>query len=224
MLTFERKKMPTNKIIIIEDHTIFREILAEALTKEDDIEVVGHWSYASEAFSFLEENKVDLVIIDKILPDMDGIEVTRKIKKLYPSIDVIILTMVKNEEDVLEAFGAGVNGYLPKEESTNELIRAIHRVIKGQSFISPLITHDFYNVCMRIGDKINKDQLLTNEHIKILNLIRSGYSNKEISDQLGLKVGIVKSRISEILYRLNAKDRTHAVIIALKMNLIKLED
>jgi DNA-binding NarL/FixJ family response regulator len=213
----------TIDVIIIEDHSILRETMADSLDKEEDITVVGQWSSSEEALKYLESHKVDLVISDNMLPGMDGVTFTRKARQLYPDLKVIMLSMITDEEKVFEALEAGVMGYLPKEVSKNELIMAIRKAYKGEMFIGPYITKNLFDFFVhKLQKSSNKKQLLTDDQIKVLNLASQGFTNKEIADRLNMALPTVKLRFQEIFKALDTRHRAHAIIKATQIGLINI--
>ena len=223
----ELESLPRARIAIIDDHTIVRESIAKALGQEADFEIVGSWSSAEQAIAFLESGgSFDLAVVDYRLPGMDGIAATRRMREMRPEIQVIILSMYCREEYILEAFEAGVMAFLPKETSVAELADAIRTVLKGESVLSPRITRQLIEFCQRLkqGDGQTAVPALSQQHVQILRLAGFGYANKEIADRLGLNVNTVKLRLKEAFTRLDARDRTHAVITALRLGLFEIDE
>lgn len=218
--------MPKARIALIDDHTVVREAIARTLSQEPDFEIVGSWAAAERAISFLEGGMFDVAVVDYRLPGMDGIAAARRMKEMHPRIQVIILSMYCREEYILEAFEAGVMAFLPKEISVAELADAIRTVLKGESVLSPRITRQLIEFCQRLkqGDGQTPVPALSQQHVQILRLAGSGYANKEIADRLGLNVNTVKLRLKEAFARLDARDRTHAVITALRLGLFEIDE
>jgi len=211
------------KVIIVEDHSILRETMVEVLNKEEDIDVLAHWSRADDALRFLESNPVDVVITDNMLPGMDGVTFTRKIKQEHPEIRVIMLSMITDEERIFEALEAGVMGYLPKEISKNELVLAIKKAYQGEMFIGPCITKNLVDYFVyRLNRNNDKKSVLTDSQIRILSLAAEGYTNKEIADRINLALPTIKLRFQEIFKALDTRNRAHAIIKASKMGLLTL--
>ncbi len=211
------------KVIIVEDHAILRETMVEALNKEDDIDVLGHWSRAEEALRYLESHSVDVVISDNVLPGMDGVTFTRKIKQEHPDLKVIMLSMITDEEKIFEALEAGVMGYLPKEISKNELVLAIKKAFQGEMFIGPCITKSLVDYFVyKLNKQDDKKSLLTDDQIKVLSLAAEGYTNKEIADRINLALPTIKLRFQEIFKALDTRHRAHAIIKASKLGLLTL--
>lgn len=214
------------RIVLIDDHTVVREAIAKTLAQEADFEIVGSWPGAERAVSYLETNSFDVAIVDYRLPGMDGIAAARRFKEMRPEVQVIILSMYCREEYILEAFEAGVMAFLPKEVSVTELAETIRTVLKGESVLSPKITRQLLEFCQRLkqGDGESAAPALTHQHVQVLRLAGCGYGNKEIADRMGISVNTVKARLKESYTRLEARDRTHAVITALKLGLFDVDE
>jgi DNA-binding NarL/FixJ family response regulator len=215
------------KIVIVEDQTILRETLVVALNMEEGFEVVGHWQSAEELLDYVECNECDVAVVDNMLPGMDGITLTRALRERFPALKTVILSMHAREEDVLDAFDAGVMGYLPKEISTSELIRAIRSVVSGEAVICQKITKSLMIYCAQLkGPRVESEppSILTGEECRMLKCVSRGYSNKEIADLLNMPVAKIKLAFHELFKKLDARDRTHAVVKAFKLRLIDMED
>lgn len=210
------------RIIIIEDHAILRESLGERLGREDDIEVAGLWSSGEEALTALNGRKFDVGIIDNILPGMDGIETIKKLRQMQPGAKMIILSMFDSADNVVDAFDAGAVGFLPKEVYVKELIKAIRSVIAGETVVPEKIAKKILGFCTKLKEKKNRQEQLSEEHIRILKYASSGFTNKEIAREIGFSIETVKFRFKEIFGILGTKDRTHAVCKAISMGLISL--
>lgn len=209
-------------IVLIEDHAILRESLKDNLEHNTEIRVVGHWDTGEQALPFFFSGKCDVAVIDLALPGMDGITLAKNIKKLNQDINIIILSRSLKEETIFEAFKAGVSAYIPKESGTEELIEAIRKVSKGESVISDRITKKFIQFCTSIDQKNGMDRTLSDIQVTMLQLASEGQANKEIALKLGLPVSSIKNHFREIFEKLNACDRTQAVVIAIKDGLIEI--
>lgn len=216
----------TTRLVLVDDHRVLREALARSLDEEADFQVVGSWSEAEQALAFLDSSAFDVALLDYSLPGMDGISATRRMLQDHPEIRTLILSMHCHERLVLEAFEAGVRGFLPKDCSVAELTGAIRTVLQGDTVISPRIASQLIAFCRRLrdGEGGGAPNPLTPVQLEILRLAASGYANKEIADRTGLPLNTVKLRLKEIFARLNARDRTHAVLVALRRGLFGLDD
>jgi len=211
-------------LIIIEDHTILRETLALSLSIEESFSVVGHWKDAESVLEILEDIHFDVAVIDKILPGMDGVGMTLRLKELRPEVKVVMLSMSDNEKHILMAFNAGVSAYLLKDISTPELVQAIKSVMNGEEVLSPGLTKRLIQYQQREKDRARLFKEcrgeLSPECVEILRLISKGHSNKEISDLLGIPLGSIKSQLQNIFSILDVHDRAHAVTVAINKGII----
>jgi DNA-binding NarL/FixJ family response regulator len=207
------------KLIVIEDHRILRDSLVWDLEEVTDIKVAGSFRDGESALCFLEQNKIDVALVDIGLPGMDGLEFTRTICSGKKNPKVIILTMYEQEWRVHEALHSGATAYLSKDTCIDEIIMAVRAVYRGDSFISPKLARD---LCLS-QDNGNKTLSLSAEQITILCYARDGVNNNEIAKRLGVSLAGVKHRFAAIQKSMNTKDRTHAVIEAVRRGLIPIE-
>ncbi len=208
----EEKKI---SILIADDHPLVREGLAEILKKQDKLEVIGMAKNGKEALEFFQEFKPDVILMDIVMPEMDGIEATEKIKKIKPEAKVIMLTTFMDEEDIFKSFKAGAFAYLLKDQPVKELLETIFAVYEGRKIIPPSIAE-------KLAGHLPSPQL-TNREIEILTFIVNGLSNKEISGKLNISEGTVKAHINAIFSKLGVKSRTQAALLAVKKGLVNLK-
>ncbi len=211
------------RIIIVEDHSVLRESLCLSLAMEKSFEVAGNWNNAEEALKQLGTISVDIVLTDNKLPGMDGIVFTKKVKERYPDIKVVILSMITDEETILEALEAGAMGYLPKEVSISDLIQTIKNVHAGALSLPPELNESLLRYVAKFRKKHDRDSILTPEQIKLLNLAADGYTNKEIADRMDLPLTTIKLRFQEIFKALDARHRTHAILKAMKLGILVID-
>ncbi|AKG74440.1 response regulator [Salinicoccus halodurans] len=207
------------KIIMTDDHHIVREGMKFLLSTTEDIRVIEDFGTGAETLEFLSENHrdTDLVLLDLVMPEMDGIEVTRRIKAEYPGIKVLVLSSYTSEEYIRPVFAAQADGYIIKEMAAEELIESIKNVIEGEKVIHP----DILEVIDREGDMPHEKNILSAREIEVLKEIVKGKSNKEIGKALFVSEKTVKTHVSHILNKLEVSDRTQAVIYAIKYNIVE---
>lgn len=207
------------KIIMTDDHHIVREGMKFLLSTTEDIRVVDDFGTGAETLEFLSENYqgIDLVLLDLVMPEMDGIEVTKRIKSEYPEIKVLVLSSYTSEEYIRPVFAAQADGYIIKEMEAEELIESIKNVIEGEKVIHP----DILEVIGRGGDMPHKKNVLSTREIEVLKEIVKGKSNREIGQALFVSEKTVKTHVSHILNKLEVSDRTQAVIYAIKYNIVE---
>lgn len=214
-------------VIIADDQVILRESLKFIIEQDSDIKVVGLAGNGKEAYSLCEKLNPDAVLMDIMMPECDGIEGTKLIKSKYKSIKIIILTTFNDEQNVSEAIKNGADGYMLKDISPDELILAVKSVCKGFSIMHRSTLSTFAEgkensnkkstatiKCNELNIKLNKKELET------LNLIVEGKSNKEIAKIMFLTEGTVKNTISQMLDKLDLKDRTQLAVFAIKNNIL----
>ena len=202
------------RILTVDDHDLVRKGLAAILATETDIELVAEASTGEDAIRLHREYRPDVTLMDLRLPDRSGIDATRQIRRECPDAKILVLTSYDGDQDIYRALDAGVRGYLLKEMLHTEVIRAIRVVYSGKRFIP-----------LEVSQQLNgffPEVALTRREIEVLSLIARGFGNKEVGDVLGTAPGTVKAHVQSILGKLGAKDRTHAVTIALRRGIIHL--
>lgn len=215
------------KVLLVDDHQIVRDGIKSILTDEQDILLTGSVSNAKEALAFIETNLPDVVIADLSMPNISGIELTEIITAKYASVKVLILSMFNNEEYIVNAIRAGAKGYLPKQDSTTEiLLEAIRTIHKGDDFFSPsiskIVMKSFVNNLK--GSKTNKTAekiQLTSREKEILKLYVEGFTNTEISDKLNLSIHTVKTHKNNIMQKYNFKSTVEMIKYAIKNKIVE---
>lgn len=204
------------RIVIIDDQAMFRESIAGSLGREEDMEIAGLWGSAEEAFRGLDGMEFDVAVVDYILPGMNGIEAIGKIKALNKESRIVILSMYDRPDDIVEAFRAGAMAYLPKDASVKDLVAAIRQIGSGEPVLPPKLIKKVISYCIELRNSRAERIELPGDSLTILKLASSGCANKEIAAKMGIGIETVKTRLKEIFFRLGARDRTHAVMLALK--------
>ncbi|HSA04387.1 MAG TPA: response regulator transcription factor [Tenuifilaceae bacterium] len=215
------------KVLLVDDHQIVRDGIKSILTDEQDILLTGSVSNAKETLEFIGTNLPDVVIADLSMPNISGIELTEIITAKYPSVKVLILSMFNNEEYIVNAIRAGAKGYLPKQDSTTEiLLEAIRTIHKGDDFFSPsiskIVMKSFVNNLK--GSKTNKTAekiQLTSREKEILKLYVEGFTNTEISDKLNLSIHTVKTHKNNIMQKYNFKSTVEMIKYAIKNKIVE---
>jgi len=219
--------MSRTRILIVDDHQIVRDGIKRIITDENDIELIGSIGSGKDALAFIKSNQPDIVIADLSMPNMSGIELTETISKLYPKIRVLILSMFNNEEYIVSAIQAGAKGYLPKQDSTTEiLLEAIRTIASGDEFYSPsiskIVVKSFVNNVKNTGmGEIAKKHQLTTREKEILKLYVEGYTNNEIAEKLNLSVFTVKTHKNNIMQKYNFKSTVEMIKFALRNNIVE---
>ncbi len=214
------------RVVVVDDHTILREGVCSLLALQDDIVVVGEASNGAEALELLDRTAADVVIMDMVMPRMNGLEATREIKCRWPDVKVLILSMYDDDAYVQQVIQAGASGYVLKRVATDDLVQAIREVYGGASFLHPPIAAKLIEDYVRRvrGDEIAADQgPLTAREREVLTLIAEGNSNQEIADRLYLSRKTVESHRANIMRKLDVHEVTELVKYALRNGLIRLD-
>jgi DNA-binding NarL/FixJ family response regulator len=202
------------RVLVIDDHPLLRDGIAALLEGQDDMELVGQAATGREGIEQFRILRPDVTLMDLQMPETDGIEAMIAILQVDPGARIIVLTTYSGDVQVTRAIEAGARAYLLKNTLHKELLGAIRAVRLGQKTVSP-------SVAAELAEHSGKD-LLTSKEIDVLRLIASGHANKEIAARLSITEETVKSRVKNILSKLHANDRTHAVTIGLKRGIISL--
>jgi NarL family two-component system response regulator LiaR len=207
------------RVMIVDDHAVVREGLRTYLELEDRFVLVGEASNGREAADKVRALKPDVVLMDLLMPVMDGIEATRAIKQTAPEVKVIVLTSFTDDEHIMPAIEAGATGYLLKDVSADDLVKAIQGAYQGQAQLHPEVARKLMEQVRqpRRPDRPGDD--LTPREMEVLRLIASGMSNKEIARELVMTERTVKGHVSNILGKLNLQDRTQAALYAVRNGL-----
>ncbi|MGA7159149.1 MAG: response regulator transcription factor [Acidobacteriaceae bacterium] len=203
------------RVLIVDDHQVVRDGVSASVSSQPDMEVVGEAASAEEALGNFSKILPDITLMDLRLPDMSGIDAISRIHRTYPTARVIVLTTYQGDVQALRAFRAGAMGYLLKSSLRRELLTTIRSVHAGKKVIPP-------DVATAMAMYVTNDEL-SNRELEILRHVAAGLPNKLIADRLSLSPDTVKSHIANILNKLGANDRTHAVTIAVKRGYFDLE-
>ena len=215
------------RVLIADDQALFRRGLCVVLGTEEHIAVVGEADTGEAAVAQAKELKPDVVLMDVRMPGINGIEAARRIRDLRPGTKILMLTVSDDEEDLYEAIKAGVNGYLLKEISVEEVAEAIRAVAQGQSLISPSMASKLltqFNVLARKAEERQQypPPALTSRELEVLKLVSKGMSNREIADVLFISENTVKNHVRNILEKLHLHSRMEAVIYAVRERLLDI--
>ncbi len=211
------------RVVIVDDHAVVREGLRTYLDLSDEIEVVGEARNGREAVDRARQLKPDVMLMDLLMPEMDGIAATRAVKEVSPETNVIVLTSFTDDEHIMPALRAGATGYLLKDVSANDLVRAIEGANKGQAQLHPDVARKLMEqVSQPASRQEPPGAALTPRELEVLRLIASGMSNKEIARELVLNERTVKGHVSNILSKLGLADRTQAALYAVREGIVPM--
>lgn len=209
------------RTLIVDDHIIFRQGISRLLDEEKDINVVGEASQGREAIQRARELNPDVVLIDVSMPIMNGIEATRKLRRLSPRTKVLALSMYDEDEYIFSILKAGASGYLLKDSAVKDLISAIHCVHKGDAYLSPSVSKKTIRALVK-SLKPSGAAELSNREREILQLIGEGYTSKEIGQEIGISPKTVDVHRLRIMKKLHARNLTQLVKYAIKTGLVRI--
>ncbi len=212
------------RILLADDHPLIREGLRRILEMDPQIEVVGEVGDGQGAINKTRILDPDVVLMDLKMPGTDGVEASRVIRREFPEIRIIILT-VADDDDMLEVIRAGASGYLLKDVEPGELLKAIHTVYEGRPAFHPIVTSRLLGEYNRLSMPVRKDDeisRLTEREKEVLGLIAQGESNKNIAHKLFISEKTVKNHITSIFRKLKVEDRTQAAIFAIKKRMVEV--
>ena len=215
------------KVLLAEDHTIVRKGISEFVQREPDMEVVGEVGDGEEAIKMTAELQPDIVVMDIVMPNLNGIEATKRIKELYPSVAVLILTAYDYDQYIFALLEAGAAGYLMKGARVSELIDAIRAVYAGESVLHPVIARRVIDRMISLAPKFSEPQeaeALSGREMEVLKLTAKGISNKEIAEQLFLSQRTVQAHLGSIFNKLGVASRTEAVLYGLRRGWFTMKD
>lgn len=212
------------QVLIADDHLVVRKGIQFLLSTEDDIEVVGEVSDGAEAVAQAQALKPDVVLMDLVMPEMDGIEATRRITANQPATRVLVLTSFAADDKVFPAIKAGALGYLLKDSGPDELVQAIHQVHRGEPSLDASIARKVLTEMVGGPKKPLSIDPLTDRELEVLRLIARGCNNKEIAEKLVVADITVRTHVSSILGKLHLASRTQAALYALREGIASLDD
>ncbi len=213
------------KVLVADDHTILRQGIKSLLANEEEIEVIGEAKNGREALTIIEETLPDVILMDIAMPGLNGLEATRRIKKRFPRMKVLVLTMYTNEEYIFQILNAGANGYLVKETAFQDLISAIKAVYKNEAFMSPSISKKVINSYIKRAQNDEQEicEILTTREREILQLIAEGNSSKKIAELLFISPKTVETHRTHIMDKLNIHNRTGLVKYAIRKGIVDVD-
>jgi two-component system, NarL family, response regulator len=201
------------RIMCVDDHPLVRKGIASIIGNEPDMQLVAEANQGRQAVELFRQHRPDVTLMDLRMPEMDGIEAVKIIRSEFPEARIIALTSFDGDQEIYRALEAGVRGYLLKEMVHTEVLNAIRVVHAGKRLMS-----------QEVAERLNEyfaQGVLTPREVEVLTLVAQGYANKEIASQLGKAGGTIKIHVQNILAKLNATDRTHAVTIAVRRGIIR---
>ena len=214
----------TIRVMIVDDHAIVRKGIRALLSTERDLEIIGEASDGAEAVAQARALRPDVILMDLVMPRLDGIEATRQITAHQSGARILVLTSFAADDKVFPAIKAGALGYLLKDTSPEELVRAIRQVHRGEPTLEPSIARKVLGELSHPPQEPLTTDPLTERELEVLRLVAQGKSNKEIAEQLVIADMTVRAHVSNILSKLHLASRTQAALFALRKGLASLED
>jgi DNA-binding NarL/FixJ family response regulator len=215
------------RVLLAEDHIVVRQGIKALLSDEPGIEIVGEADNGRDALLLVAELQPDVVLMDISMPGLNGIEATRQIRQLHDEVKVVILSMHASEEYVFQVLRAGASGYVLKQSDSSEVLTAIRAAIAGGSFLSPSISRTVIDdYVQRAESRGQGDDLdvLTSREREVLQLLAEGFPNREIAAQLNISVKTVETHRSNMMNKLNVKNKTELVKYAIRKGWAALEE
>jgi DNA-binding NarL/FixJ family response regulator len=207
------------RVLIVDDHAVVRQGLITFLELQDEIEVVGEASNGREALQKVKELEPDVVLMDLVMPVMDGLTAIKEVKQLRPETEVIALTSFADDEKVFTALRSGATGYLLKDVQPNDLVKAVLAAERGEVQLHPEVAKRLMHEVVAPAKTTDNLEELTEREREVLGLLGRGMSNKEIAREISVSEKTVKAHVSSILNKLNLPGRTHAALYAVKRGL-----
>jgi NarL family two-component system response regulator LiaR len=210
------------RILVADDHIVVRKGLIAMLETDPNMQIIGEACNGTEAVEMAQKLVPDVVLMDLVMPVMDGIEATRQIKQAVPSANILVLTSFSTNDKVLPSLNAGAIGYLLKDSTPDELMRAIHQVAQGEGSLNPVVTRQV--LAQMQSPAQSSEEELTERETEVLKLMAHGYSNAEIAQLMVVSNATVHTHVSRVLSKLNLSSRTQAALYALKKGLVSLDE
>ena len=209
------------RILIAEDHAVVRQALSVMLGMESDVTVVGEAVDGEQAITLCQEVDPDLVLMDVRMARMDGVEATRRIREICPDTAILILTGFGDEDILLKAVEAGAHGFLLKDASNDEVVEAIHRLVKGESLVTPSMLRRLLDeIAHRHEESHPSHNQLTPREMEVLQALARGLRNEDIARELVISEKTVKTHLTSIFSKLQVEGRSQAIIYAIRHGLV----
>src|SRR6056297_149397 len=213
-------------VFIAEDHQLFRDGLKAMLASKEGLEVIGEASDGLEAINSIKKKQPDLLLLDLSMPRLSGISVIKELRRLFPDMRILVLTIHESDQYVIETFEAGANGYCIKDASRDELLLAINSVLNGKTYISPGISENVMEGYLQGHKKIKSKsswESLTHREREVLKLLSEGYTNKQIGGFLNISGKTVEKHRANIMQKLDLHNAAALTAFAIDQGLIQKE-
>ncbi len=211
------------RVLVVDDHAVVRAGIRALLAEVADMVVVGEAGNGGDALQLAEALYPDVILMDLVMPEIDGIQAIRQIQQRRPSSKILALTSFSSDDKVFPAIKAGALGYLLKDTDPRDLITAIRRVHRGESSLHPRIARKVLMELSQAGKRKTASQVLTGREMDVLELIARGLTNQEIADRLCVSETTVRTHVSNILGKLHLTNRVQAALYALREGVANLD-
>lgn len=214
--------MKKYSVLIVDDHKILLDSLSLLINSIEDMEVTGTLSDSRHVIDFLAAHEVDILVTDMNMPYANGVDLTLKVRGLYPDLKILMLTVNDTGEAIREAFQAGISGYITKKASKEELTRAFHTILRGEKFFSGDVMKELLNPSMTVNEEADLQDLkaLSARELEVVKLIAQEFSSSEIAERLFISTGTVENHRHNILQKLGVKNSIGIIKYALKYRLL----
>lgn len=212
------------RILIVDDHEVVRKGLRFFLSTQPDIDIIGEADNGTQAVRMVDQLQPNVVLMDLVMPGMDGLEAIQLIKTRHPQVEIIVLTSFVDDQKVYRAIQMGVAGYMMKDADPNELSRAIRAAVNGEVYLHPEAARRMANILRNQNEHEPSIDVLTEREIEVLRLVGRGLTNQEIADDLSISLKTVKSHVSNILSKLGLNNRVQLALCALRNGIVPLDD
>lgn len=212
------------RVLVVDDHPVVRRGIKSLLAEEEDIEVVGEAANGKDALKQVEKLHPDVVLMDLVMPEMNGVEAIQHISAAQPDVRILVMTSFAADDKVFPSIKAGALGYLLKDSDPEDLVRMIHQVYRGELSIHPTIARKVIQELNRPAEEPLTPDPLTAREIEILQLLAQGVENKEIARRLVVREATVRTHVSNILSKLHLANRVQVTLYALRKGLSTLDE
>lgn len=209
------------RVLVADDHTLVREGIVMVLKSAPDVEVVGEAADGEQAIAATRQLQPDVVLMDISMPGLSGLEAIRQIRRDFPHVKILALTIHESEDYIVHVLRAGVHGYVVKRAAAQELLGAIRAVMRGESYLHPSIVKVVLSDYLHRLEQGQEEPVLTEREREIVRLIAEGYKNREIANQLHISLKTVETHRANIMQKLNISDRVQLVRFAIRTGLIE---
>jgi DNA-binding NarL/FixJ family response regulator len=215
--------MTATRILLADDHRMFRQGLRDMIERKTAFEVVGEAGTGQEALALAAQLQPDIVLLDIQMPHGNGVAVAQQLARTQPDVKIVMLTMYREDQHLVDAIRAGARGYLLKDADAAELISVLERVARGESALDPALTARVFDAMRRLSDQEQERAQFTERERDILELVAQGHDNRTIALRLHLSEKTVGNRMSEIFQKLQVTNRTQAALVARQRGLLNTD-